>query len=148
MYGGHPYQRPDKPPAPRHLSPSEDAAAEYFAVLECTRYPDWYECWTSDSGRVLRALLPRLEQRLAICLQRAGAAGLAASSVLDVVAAVGVVGKDVCQEAVEARLSRPDCPLAHLRAMFLARRFVFFPCAAAIPVGAPVLGVSALTASA
>jgi hypothetical protein len=133
VYGGHAYQRPEKLPAPRRLSPTEAAAAEYFAVLECTRHPGWDEGWRSDSGRVQEALLPRLERRLAVCLQRAGAAGVAATSVLDVAALVGVVGKDLCEEAVEAQLARPDCPLPNLRAMFLARRFVFFPRAAALP---------------
>ena len=147
VYGGHLYQRPEKLPAPRHLSPTKVAAAEYFAVLEYTRFPGWHEGWKSDTGKTRKALLPRLEQRLAVCLQRAGAAGIAASNILDIVALVGVVGEDLCQEAVEAQLSRPDCPLAHLRAMFMARRFVFFQCVAAIPVGAPVLAVASLGAT-
>ena len=128
VYGGHLYQRPEKLPAPRHLSPTKVAAAEYFAVLEYTRFPGWHEGWKSDTGKTRKALLPRLEQRLAVCLQRAGAAGIAASNILDIVALVGVVGEDLCQEAVEAQLSSPDCPLAHLQAMFMARRFVFFQC--------------------
>ena len=147
VYGGHLYQRPEKLPAPRHLSPTKVAAAEYFAVLEYTRFPGWHEGWKSDTGKTRKALLPRLEQQLAVCLQRAGAAGIAASNILDIVALVGVVGEDLCQEALEAQLSRPDCPHAHLRAMFTARRFVFFQCVAAIPVGAPVLAVASFGAT-
>jgi hypothetical protein len=142
VYGGSPYRRPDKLPAPRHLSPTKAAAAEYFAVLEYTRLPGWHEGWTSATGKIRKALLPRLEARLAICVQRAGAAGIDVKSVLDVVAVVGVVSEDACQEGVEAQLSRPTCPHAHLRAMFLARRFVFFLCVAAIPAGAPVLAAA------
>jgi hypothetical protein len=102
----------------------------------------WHEGWTSATGKIRKALLPRLEARLAICVQRAGAAGIDVKSVLDVVAVVGVVSEDACQEGVEAQLSRPTCPHAHLRAMFLARRFVFFLCVAAIPAGAPVLAAA------
>ena len=148
VYGGNQYQRPEKLPAPRHLSPTKVAAAEYFAVLEYTRIPGRHEGWRSDTGKTRKALLPRLEQRLAICLQRAGAAGIVASSILDIVAVVGVVGENVCQEAVEAQLSKADCPFANLQAMFTARRFVFFfQCVAAIPVGAPVLAVASLGAT-
>ena len=49
-------------------------------------------------------------------------------------------GSNVLGEAV-------DCPHAHLRAMFMARRFVFFQCVAAIPLGAPVLAVASLGAT-
>jgi len=115
--------------------------AEYFAVLEYTRFPGWTASWKQlESGQVRKALLPRLEKRLLVCLQRARAAGVDSTRVVDLVAVVGVVGEDRCrcQESVEVALSKVDCPHANLREMFLARRFVFFSCAM-VPFGVAVL---------
>ena len=114
--------------------------AEYFAVLEYTRFPGWTASWKQlESGQVRKALLPRLEKRLLVCLQRARAAGVDSTRVVDLVAVVGVVGEDRCQESVEEALSKADCPHASLREMFLARRFVFFSCTPMMPTGAAVL---------
>jgi len=113
--------------------------AEYFAVLEYTRFPGWSTTWTSSSGKVRQSLLPRLEARLLTCIQRADAAGLPGAGVLDIVALEGVVGEDRCQEAVEAILSKADCPHAQLQKMFKAQRFVFFLCTPMLPSGTAVL---------
>lgn len=138
VYGGYAYERPVKLPT-RHLSPTKAVEAEYFVVLEFTRFPGWHESWKSESGKKRKALLPRLEQRLAICVERAKAAGIHVADVCDVVAVVGVVAEDACREAVEAQLGAESCPHAHLRKMYARRRVVFFYCAAAVPVGATVL---------
>ena len=133
-YGGA-YERPAAI-ASRNLSPSEPLLAEYFAVLEYTRFPSWTMTWTADNGKVRKSLLPRLEERLFKCIQRAGAAGVASVNVLDIVAVVGVVGEDRCQESVEAILSKADCREKLLRTMFQARRLVVFPCPPMLPTGA------------
>ena len=136
-FGGGQYARPASIP-PRHISPTKPMA-EYFAVLEYTRFPGWTATWKSDSGLTRKSLLPRLEERLLRCIQRAGAAGVGDTSILNLVAVVGVVGEDRCQESVEATLSKADCPLLNLRALFLERRFVFFYCTPMLPTGAAVL---------
>jgi hypothetical protein len=92
-YGGGQYARP-APVTPRHISPTK-VLVEYFAVLEYTRFPSWTRTWKNmENGQVRKPLLPRLEQRLIVCLQRAGAAGVESPGVLDLVAVVGVVGED------------------------------------------------------
>ena len=138
-YGGGQYSRPD-PIQPRQISPTKPLLAEYFAVLEYTRFPGWTSTWKNmDSGQVRKALLPRLETRMLVCIQRAGAAGVESTGILDLVAVVGVVGEDRCQESVEESLSKADCPHVNLRKLFLARRFVFFNCVPMVPSGAAVL---------
>jgi hypothetical protein len=136
-YGGGQYARPASIPL-RQISPTKPLA-EYFTVLEYTRFPGWTVTWKSESGQVRKSLLLRLEERLLKCIQRAGAAGVENTAVLNLVAAVGVVGEDRCQESVEAILSKADCPHVNLRLLFLARRFVFFLCMPVVPVGAAVL---------
>ena len=136
-YGGGQYARPASIP-PRRISPTKPLA-EYFAVLEYTRFPGWTATWKSDSGLTRKSLLPRLEERLLRCIQRAGAAGVGDTSILNLVAVVGVVGEDRCQESVEAILSKADCPHDNLRKLFLERRFVFFYCTPMLPTGAAVL---------
>jgi hypothetical protein len=72
------------------------------------------------------SLLARLEQRLAVSLDRARALNPDAAelSVLAVVAVVGVLGTDACPESVSTRLARSaGTPL--LREMASAARFVF-----------------------
>ena len=71
-YGGGQYARPAFIP-PRQISPTKPLA-EYFAVLEYKRFPGWTATWKSDSGQERKSLLPRLEERLLKCIQRAGAA--------------------------------------------------------------------------
>ena len=137
-FGGGQYARPASIP-PRRISPTKLPLAEYFAVLEYTRFPGWTVTWKSDSGLTRKSLLPRLEERLLRCIQRAGAAGVGDTSILNLVAVVGVVGEDRCQESVEAILSNADCPLINLRTLFLERRFVFFYCTPMLPTGAAVL---------
>jgi hypothetical protein len=137
-FGGGQYARPASIP-PRRISPTKQTLAEYFAVLEYTRFPGWTATWKSDSGLTRKSLLPRLEERLLRCIQRAGAAGVGDTSILNLVAVVGVVGEDRCQESVEATLSKADCPHDNLRKLFLERRFVFFYCTPMLPTGAAVL---------
>ena len=72
-------------------------------------------------------------------MQRAGAAGVDSTCVLDLVAVVGVVGEDRCQQSAEATLSKADCPHVNLRKLFLERRFVFFHCTPMMPAGVAVL---------
>jgi hypothetical protein len=136
-YGGGQYARPASI-QPRRISPTKPMA-EYFAVLEYTRFPSWTVTWKSDSGQVRKSLLLRLEERLLKCKQRAGAAGVDNTSVLNLVAVVGVVGEDRCQESAEDILSKADCPYVNLRILFLERRFVFFFCTPMLPTGAAVL---------
>ena len=72
------------------------------------------------------SLLARLEQRLAVSLDRARALNPDAAElgVLAVVAVVGVLGTDACLESVSTRLARSaETPL--LREMASAARFVF-----------------------
>ncbi len=112
-----------------HTKTGQPPDAQYFAVLEYTSSFEWTHDWTqADTGKRRKALPPRLNTRLAICLQRAKDAGNACSSVLDAVALVGVVGVDDCQESVEALLASPSCPWTLLKEMYDARRFVFFYC--------------------
>ncbi len=131
VYGGGDYGIPTDIPL-RALSPSKVAQppdAQYFAVLEYTSFSEWTHDWTqADTQKKRKALPPRLNTRLAICLQRAKDAGNACSSVLDAVALVGVVGVDDCQESVEALLASPSCPWTLLKEMYDANRFVFFYC--------------------
>jgi hypothetical protein len=127
-YGGGQYARPASTGIPpRQILPTKPPAA-YFAVLEYTRFPGWTVTWKSENGLVFKSLLFRLEERLLKCIQRAGATGVASTGVLDLVAVVGVVGEDCCQESAEAILSKADSPFRNLREMFLARRCVFFKC--------------------
>ena len=144
VYGGSKYLRPAVLPTLRELSPTKfSAAAEYFAVLEYTRFPGWTEEWESSSRKRRTSLLPRLEQRLLVCIQRAKAAGVSTSSVLDVVALVGVVSDDTCKESVEALLSKVPCDYPAIQEMFRNKRFVFFYFAPMLPVGPPVMAEAA-----
>ena len=126
VYGGSNYT----PPAiidERRLSP-KSPKAQYYAVLEYTPYDQWFETWTSESGKVRKNLLPRLEQRLEVVKQRVGAAGSFIDNICDVVAVVGVAGSFPCDVRVEEILSAPAAATTYplLTAMFKAHRFVFF----------------------
>ena len=141
VYGGGSYSVPAATPL-RQLSPSKSgqaADAQYFAVLEYTLHPDWTRNWRDDTGRTRKMLPPRLEARLAVCLQRARDAGNDCTSVLDAVALVGVVSPYHCRSSMEALLSSPTCPWPLLRQMYTARRCVFYYCFPASPRPSSVL---------
>jgi hypothetical protein len=131
----------------RNLSPTKTTGrGEYLAVLEYTRVADWHEdAFRGDCTVKRNALPPRIEKRLAICMDRVKSAGVTCGSVLDAVALVGVVGEYDCQEAVQTLLAKPASASTYplLKAMFTARRFVFFRVAAMIPVGCPVYATTA-----
>jgi hypothetical protein len=147
VYGGGSYSRPDLPPTLRRLSPTKASTAcdaHYFAVLEFTCFPDWTRTWvqtpettqegTGQSRKSRKALPPRLETRLRLCLERFKAAkNDSSSTVLDAVALVGVVSEAKCHESMEALLASPTCPWPLLKKMHEAKRFVFFYCFAASP---------------
>ena len=146
VYGGRAsFAQPQAPSAPRTMTPTKPGhVAEYFAVLEYTRLPSWTYTTTvtKDDGTVVtkrKSLLPRLEKRLHVCMERFKAAGNTCATVLEAVALVGVVGEDACVDSVDTRLAAtpPEFPL--LSDMFKAGRFVFFFCAPMIPMGHPVL---------
>jgi len=142
VYGGVAYERPPALPALRNLSPLKPVHAEYYAVVEFTRWGEWTEDWRTEDGKKRRkTLLGRLNTRVTVCLQRAQNAvpTVVAASVLDVVALAGVVGEHDCREAVEHALSREEsCAFPALRELFRARRFVFFHFVPVLPVGAPL----------
>ena len=129
VYGGGAYLRPPAI-APRRLSPAKPTlGTEYLAVLEYTRRPGWATVRTDKTGRTHKSLIQRCEERLVTCVERAKAAGMRASTkVTDVVALVGLVGEDDCQESFEAQMSAPRCPQPLLQALFRERRVVFFRC--------------------
>jgi hypothetical protein len=103
---------------------AEPIAAEYLAVFEITSGPNW--------TRGHRPLLPRLETRLRLSLERAKAHGYLAShhTITDLVAVVGVVSPHECSRSVCDRMDveAPEGelhPFVHLKAMMVAGRFVF-----------------------
>lgn len=112
--------RPARPERAREFTPTKlpsgaAAASDYMAIFEITTAKRWP-----------MSLLARLEQRLAVSLDRARALNpdTAELSVLAVVAVVGVLGTDACPESVSTRLARSaGTPL--LREMASAARFVF-----------------------
>jgi len=114
------YLRPARPARARELTPSKlpsGAATEsdFMAIFEITTTKRW------TSG-----LLPRLEQRLAVSLDRARALDPDSPHlrILDVVAVIGVIGVDACQMSVATLLAtRAGMPL--LKEMADAARFVF-----------------------
>ena len=130
------YQRPPAKLELRKLSPNKEMNAQYFAVLEYSRWGDWTHSWVNDQTppRSRSALPPRLEKRLAVCCQRAREAwgSTEVPDVLDVVAVVGVVGEDSCLEAVEELLRAPTAELRLLKKMHQAGRFVFMRCLFAV----------------
>jgi hypothetical protein len=85
-----------------------------MAVFEITTSTTWS-----------RSLLPRLEERLLLSLERArnlpGNSGI--TSVLHVVAVVGVVGVADCKQSVAKRVTAARHPLLHT--MMREGRFVF-----------------------
>ena len=114
------YLRPARPARARELTPSKlpsgaATASDFMAIFEITTTRRW------SSG-----LLSRLEQRLAVSLDRARALDPGSSHlrILDVVAVIGVIGVDACQASVATLLAkRAGMPL--LKEMADAARFVF-----------------------
>lgn len=114
------YLRPARPARARELTPAKlpsgaATASDFMAIFEITTTRRW------SSG-----LLPRLEQRLAVSLDRARALDPDAPHlrILDVVAVIGVIGVDACQASVATLLAkRAGMPL--LKEMADAARFVF-----------------------
>ena len=143
VYSGGQYQRPHNVQL-RQLSPTKRAKAQYYAVVEYTMYSFWYADVTIDNSVSVKkhhSLLSRLEQRLALCLQRFNNApgNAPAKDVLDVVSVVGVVSTTSYSEPIDSLLSKPDCPYRLLKSMYHARRFVFFFRAQMIPQGSPIV---------
>ncbi len=120
IYPKHPsYARPPRPSEPRTLTPTKvvgGAAAppcDFLAIFEVTTK----EKWSAE-------LLPRLEERLFLSLDRARSnATSEIAGILDVVAVVGVVSPFSCQRSVAQRLATNSHRL--LGEMATAGRFVF-----------------------
>ena len=117
------YIRPAFPARARRLTPTKlpgavvDTASDFMAIFEITIAARW-----------ARDLSARLEQRLAVTLDRARALQLegqdvASWGVLDVVAVVGVVATTSCQQSVPHHVTKAATPLLH--AVMEAGRFVF-----------------------
>jgi len=118
------YMRPPTPDRARRLTSTKlagatvDTSCDFIAIFEITIVAKW-----------AKALVTRLEQRLAVTLDRARAIqpveGRDAGplGIVDVVAVVGVVGILSCQHSVPSYVTRVDTPLLH--ALMVAGRFVF-----------------------
>jgi hypothetical protein len=133
VYGGGIFSRPLSSEPKRQLSPSKPDKAHFFAVFEYTMYHDWWSDVTVEpvNGRKSerKAMSRRLEIRLAQCLRRFNdvPGNTRTNDILDVVAVVGIVSQNRCEEAVTELLSKDkDCPFLLLQRMFRARRFVHF----------------------
>ena len=130
------FQRP-LPTAPRTLTPTKGyMPAHFFAVFEYTSHSEWWrDIYDRAHRRIRSGLLQRLEERLAIALQRFLAAGNApTSTVLDAVAAVGVVSQVDNRADVENVLSAHGHAHVLLASMMHAGRFVHFSVPAAVQV--------------
>jgi hypothetical protein len=110
------YLRPARPElTPAKLPSGAATASDFMAIFEITTTRRWSP-----------GLLSRLEQRLAVSLDRARALdpGSPHLRILDVVAVIGVIGIDACQASVATLLAtRAGIPL--LKEMADAARFVF-----------------------
>ena len=114
------FQRPARPERARELTPTKlpsgaAASSDYIAIFEITTAKRWPA-----------SLLARLEQRLAVSLDRARDLNPDAAElgILDVVAVVGVLGTEACEASVSTRLAMSgETPL--LKEMACAARFVF-----------------------
>lgn len=114
------YVCPPRPTEARRLTPTRTPGAVAPPVCD---YMVVFEITTSD--RWPRGLLPRLEQRLRVTLDRAraqpGQGGI--EDVLSVCAVIGVVSPFACEESVGARVSETSFPL--LFRMMSEARFVW-----------------------
>lgn len=116
------YLPPMRPARARELTPTKlpngaASASDFMAVFEMTTAKRW------PSG-----LLKRLEQRLAVSLDRARSLnpGPDDLGILDVVAVVGVIGTDACVQSVSTVLAmRAAVETPLLKALADAARFVF-----------------------
>ena len=117
------YVRPLIPEFTRELTPTKIAGAiketqsDFMAIFEITTMARWAP-----------VLVPRLEQRLAVTLDRASSeslqpAGPKQLGILDVVAVVGVVGISSCLRSIPERVTKTSTPLLHK--MMEAGRFVY-----------------------
>jgi len=132
------YERPPRVAA-RKVTPTRfsDADAEplahYLALFEFTTAPRWASRYKDGRGGGARTMLWRLEERLAISLERARSETSfdAAAGILDLVAVVGVVAPTTCTDSVSAQMAKVGAP-PNLLALMRAGRFV----ALAMPTGA------------
>lgn len=117
------YIRPPRPLRARQLTPTKIVAgvstvetrSDFMAIFEITTTKEW-----------AKNLAPRLEQRLAVSLDRARTLqleGEAALTILDVVAVVGVLGILSCLRSIPSQVTKAKTPL--LFQMMEAARFVF-----------------------
>jgi hypothetical protein len=112
------YIRPNRPERAKTLTPTKigDAAhppgCDFIAIFEITTVKEW-----------ATRLVPRLEQRLAVSLDRARSLDATVTNILDVVAVVGVLGTHTCQRSMTSHVDSARTPL--LNQMMQAARFVF-----------------------
>lgn len=124
------YRRPPRPAREKQLTPTKIGSnlstfSDFMAIFKITTTTTW-----------AKGLVPRLEQRLMVFLDRARAvqAGLEGNDIaagraqrtlgiLDVVAVIGVVSPTSCQKNITANVTRTETPL--LFEMMGASRFVF-----------------------
>ena len=123
------YERPPRVAA-RTLTPTRFGAAaaeplaHYLALFEFTTAPRWSWRYKDGGGGGAKTMLWRLEERLAISLERARSADLlgATDGILDLVAAVGVVAPTTCADSVAAQMAKAGAP-PNLSALMHAGRF-------------------------
>ena len=95
-------------------------SAHYLAIFEVTVARKWTHSSSKDPG-----LLERLEQRLAISLDRARSAHVAGvERISDLVAVVGVVAPASYTDSVRSRMCKLSAPPL-LKELMDASRFVF-----------------------
>ena len=116
------YICPPRPAVALRLTPTKAPGAEappgcdYMAIFEITTVENW--------TRGQSALLPRLEERLRVSLDRARANSVeVGDDILRVVAVIGVVSPYSCQPSVGFKVTAIAFPL--LFRMMSAARFVF-----------------------
>jgi hypothetical protein len=115
------YTWPKRPVTGMHLTPTKTPGGaappvcDYMAIFEIA----WGDSWARGS----RSLLPRLEERLRVSLDRARAFSEEIDGILSVCAVVGVLSPFPCQDSVGARINAAAHPL--LFEMMGAGRFVF-----------------------
>ncbi len=89
-----------------------DTSSDYMAIFEITSKKRWTE-----------SLVPRLEWRLMVTLDRARAIYPSVTGILDAVAIIGVLGVVDRKESIAERVTSTDTPLLHQ--MMEPGRFVF-----------------------
>lgn len=136
---GHTVYSPPLAVASRTMTPTKlSPPAQYFGVLEYTAHSEWWRDIYDGKKRLRKGLLQRLEERLAVCIQRYLAAGNPLTDdARDVVAVVGVASPIDNRGDVEAVLSEAACPFTQLKRMMHAGRFVHFCLPAAVLMRSP-----------